>query len=102
MKKAPATREEIAVLAKNAGLDLAPEYFDELVEAYASIEQMLMRVRRGRNRADEPAHVMMTGGSSSARSGAGSKLPTVSRTSTPRSTVRTCSVSSARQRNACA
>lgn len=56
MKKEPATREEIAVLAKNAGLDLAPQYFDELVEAYANIQPMLQRVRQGRNRADEPAH----------------------------------------------
>jgi hypothetical protein len=56
MKKEPATREEIAVLAKTAGLDLPAEYFDELVEAYRHIEPMLLRVRRGRDRADEPAH----------------------------------------------
>lgn len=56
MKKEPATREDIAVLAKTAGLDLPAEYFDELVEAYLNIEPMLMRVRRGRDRADEPAH----------------------------------------------
>ena len=56
MKKKPATRDEIAVLAKTAGLDLPAEYFDELVEAYLNIEPMLMRVRRGRERADEPAH----------------------------------------------
>ena len=56
MKKEPATREEIAVLAKTAGLSLPTEYFDELVEAYLNIEPMLMRVRRGRERADEPAH----------------------------------------------
>ena len=57
MKKEPATREEIAVLAKTAGLALPAEYFDELVEAYLNIEPMLQRVRRGRDRADEPAHV---------------------------------------------
>lgn len=56
MKKEPATREEIAVLAKTAGLDLPAEYFDELVAAYLNIEPMLLRVRRGRDRADEPAH----------------------------------------------
>jgi hypothetical protein len=56
MTKTLATREDIAVLAKNAGLDLAPQYFDELVEAYANIQPMLHRVRQGRNRADEPAH----------------------------------------------
>lgn len=53
----PATREEIAVLAKNAGLDLPPDLFEELVQAYANVEPMLMRLRRGRDRADEPAHV---------------------------------------------
>lgn len=56
MKKEPATFEEIAVLAKIAGIELAPEYFDELVESYLKIEPVLLRVRRGRNRADEPAH----------------------------------------------
>ncbi|GGF55176.1 hypothetical protein GCM10007301_13470 [Azorhizobium oxalatiphilum] len=53
----PATREEIAVLARNAGLDLPPEIFEELVQAYGNIEPMLMRLRRSRDRADEPAHV---------------------------------------------
>lgn len=53
----PATREEIAVLARQAGLDLPPDIFEELVEAYGNIEPMLMRLRRGRDRADEPAHV---------------------------------------------
>ena len=52
----PASREDIAVLARNAGLDLPPDLFDELVEAYRNIEPMLMRLRRGRDRADEPAH----------------------------------------------
>jgi hypothetical protein len=54
---APATREEIAVLARNAGLDLPPDLFEELVVAYGNVEPMLMRLRRGRDRADEPAHV---------------------------------------------
>ncbi|MDQ8726637.1 hypothetical protein [Bradyrhizobium sp. LHD-71] len=53
----PATREDIAGLAKNAGLDLPPDLFEELVVAYGNIEPMLMRLRRGRDRADEPAHV---------------------------------------------
>lgn len=57
MGKAPATREEIAVLARNAGLDLPPDLFDDLVDAYRHVEPMLMRLRRGRDRADEPAHV---------------------------------------------
>jgi hypothetical protein len=57
MRKEPATFEEIAVLAKIAGIELAPEYFDELVESYRSIELVLWRARRRRNRSDEPAHV---------------------------------------------
>lgn len=56
-ERKPATREEIAVLARNAGLNLSPEYFGELVDAYANLEPMLWRLRRGRDRADEPAHV---------------------------------------------
>ena len=53
----PATRDEVAAMARTAGLDLAPEHLDELVDAYANLEPMLMRLRRGRSRADEPAHV---------------------------------------------
>jgi hypothetical protein len=56
MSRSPATRDEIAMMAKVAGLDLAPQYFDELVEAYRNIEPMLWRIRQGRARADEPAH----------------------------------------------
>ena len=56
MNRAPATRDEIFTLAKMAGLSLSPQYFDELVEAYHNIEPMLQRIRRGRDRADEPAH----------------------------------------------
>jgi hypothetical protein len=56
MKRSPATREEIAAMARIAGLDLAPAYFDELIEAYRTIEPMLLRIRTGRERADEPAH----------------------------------------------
>ena len=43
-------------MARIAGLDLAPQYFEELVEAYHNIEPMLWRIRQGRPRADEPAH----------------------------------------------
>ena len=57
MDDKPATREEIAAMARMAGLDLPPQYFDELVAAYANLEPMLKRIRRGRDRADEPAHV---------------------------------------------
>lgn len=54
--RAPASPEEIAVLARIAGLDLPPQYMDELVAAYRNVEPMLLRVRQGRDRADEPAH----------------------------------------------
>lgn len=52
----PATREDIAVLARNAGLNLSDEYFEELVQAYGVVEPMLRRIRNSRDRADEPAH----------------------------------------------
>jgi len=56
MERKPATREEIAAMVKVAGLELASEHFDEIVEAYHNIEPMLWRIRQGRDRADEPAH----------------------------------------------
>lgn len=56
MERTPATVEEIAAMAKIAGLNLSPKYFDELVAAYRNIEPMLWRIRTGRARADEPAH----------------------------------------------
>lgn len=56
MSRTHASREEIAAMARIAGLDLAPVYFDELVEAYRGIEPMLWRIRQSRDRADEPAH----------------------------------------------
>ena len=57
MSPEPATREEIAVLARRAGLQLSAEHFDQLCSAYGYLEQMLGRIRRGRSYADEPAHV---------------------------------------------
>ena len=53
----PATRDEIRLLAKQADLDLKPEYFEELVEAYRLAEKMLETVRRGWPLTAEPAHV---------------------------------------------
>ena len=57
MTNKPASRDEIAAMARVAGLDLPPAIFDELVDGYATLEPMLWRLRRGRDRADEPAHV---------------------------------------------
>lgn len=51
------TREDIAAMAKAANLDLSPALFDELVEAYRLIEPSLQRLRRSRDRGDEPAHI---------------------------------------------
>jgi hypothetical protein len=59
MSLEPATPEEIAVLARRAGLKLAKEHFEELVEAYGYVEQMLARLRRARSYADEPAHIFV-------------------------------------------
>ena len=59
MPPTPATREEIAVLARRAGLELGAEHFDQLVDAYGHLEQMLGRIRSARSYADEPAHVFV-------------------------------------------
>jgi hypothetical protein len=57
LEQPPATREEIAAMARIAGLTLSPEHFEELVEGYRNLETMLVRLRRGRDKLDEPAHV---------------------------------------------
>ena len=51
------TRDEIVLLARHAGLDLPPAYFDELVDAYANVRRMAARLPSNRPRGDEPAHV---------------------------------------------
>jgi hypothetical protein len=57
MVNTPLSDDEIAVLARNAGLDLAPAYFAELADAYRHVAPILARVRRGRSYGDEPAQV---------------------------------------------
>jgi hypothetical protein len=59
MSPEPATRQEIDVLARHAGLNLTGEHLKELIQAYGYVEQMLIRLRRGRSYADEPAHVFV-------------------------------------------
>ena len=54
-----ATREEVAVLAKHAGLDLPEPYFEELVSAYRHLQRMTARISRNRPRGDEPAHIFV-------------------------------------------
>jgi hypothetical protein len=55
----PPTSDEVALLAGRAGLDLPPEFLQELTEAYAHVRQMTRRIPNGRPRADEPAHVFV-------------------------------------------
>jgi hypothetical protein len=56
MDRPPASHEDILAVARIAGLDLEGKYLDEVIDAYRNIEPMLLRLRRGRPRADEPAH----------------------------------------------
>ena len=51
------SRDDIAVLARYAGLDLPPAYFDQLVAAYADVRRMIANLPCEQSRADEPAHV---------------------------------------------
>ncbi len=52
-----ATPDEIAVMARLAGLRLTEPQFDELLDAYTHVEAMLGRLRRPRGFGDEPAHI---------------------------------------------
>jgi hypothetical protein len=58
MPDAP-TREEVATLARQAGLDLPEAYFDELVAAYGNVRRMIDALPHNRPRGDEPAHVFV-------------------------------------------
>jgi hypothetical protein len=52
------TAEELAVLAKQAGLDQLPaEYQAELLSAWRHVEKIAARIPHARPYADEPAHV---------------------------------------------
>jgi hypothetical protein len=53
------TQDEIVLLARQAGLDLPPEYLPELIEAYGNVRRMIDRIPTGRPRGDEPAHVFV-------------------------------------------
>ena len=52
----PAARVEIAVLAKQAGLKLSAQHFEQLCDAWAKVEKLRARIPRVRPRSDEPAH----------------------------------------------
>jgi hypothetical protein len=58
MPDAP-TAETVAALAKQAGLDLAPAYFEQLVGAYGNVRRMIDAIPHNRPRSDEPAHVFV-------------------------------------------
>lgn len=53
------TDEEIALLARQAGLDLPPEYLQELVDAYGHVRRTMEHIPAVRPRGDEPAHVFV-------------------------------------------
>jgi hypothetical protein len=53
------TDDEIALLASLAGLDLPPEYLEELVDAYGHVRRTVDRIAAVRPRGDEPAHVFV-------------------------------------------
>jgi len=53
------SQDEIVLLARQAGLELPPEYFQELIEAYGNVRRMIDRIPTGRPRGDEPAHVFV-------------------------------------------
>jgi hypothetical protein len=56
---APPTPETVAILAKQAGLDLPVAYFQELVAAYTNVRHMIDSLPSSRPRGDEPAHVFV-------------------------------------------
>ena len=58
MSAAP-TREEVAQLARLAGLDLPEAYFAELVSAYGNVRELIDTLPHNRPRGDEPAHVFV-------------------------------------------
>ena len=58
MTDAP-SQDEIVRLARQAGLELAPAYLDELVEAYGHVRAMIARLPAGRPYGDEPAHIFV-------------------------------------------
>ncbi|WP_428487798.1 hypothetical protein [Rhodopila sp.] len=58
MPSAP-TRDEVAALARQAGLDLPDAYLEQLVGAYGNVRRMIDAIPHNRPRGDEPAHVFV-------------------------------------------
>jgi hypothetical protein len=53
------TREQVALLARLAGLALPEAYFDQLVAAYGNVRELIDALPHNRPRGDEPAHVFV-------------------------------------------
>ncbi len=53
------SREEVASLARLAGLDLPEAFFAELVSAYGKVRELIDALPHARPRSDEPAHVFV-------------------------------------------
>ena len=51
------TRDEVLVLARNAGLELPEPYAGEIVAAYGHLQKLLDRLPRDTPMTAEPAHV---------------------------------------------
>jgi len=58
MTAAP-TDQQIAQLARQAGLDLPLAYLAELADAYAHVRAMVERLPAARPHGDEPAHIFV-------------------------------------------
>jgi Asp-tRNA(Asn)/Glu-tRNA(Gln) amidotransferase C subunit len=58
---AEASRDEIALLARHAGLALSEPHLDELVEAARHIAAMVARLAKAASGPDEPAQVFVPG-----------------------------------------
>ena len=59
MSEEPISKERFTVLVERAGLKLTPEQFEELRHGYRFVERMVRTVRRPRDRAAEPAHILV-------------------------------------------
>lgn len=58
-KPPPLSDDDIVRMARQAGLDLPPEFLPELIEAYGHVRRMVERLGAPRPRGDEPAHVFV-------------------------------------------
>jgi len=57
MSRGRASPDDIRAITRLAGLELSPEYFDELCRAYQAVEPVLDRLPTDLPPAAEPGHV---------------------------------------------